>query len=54
MSFLEIGIIIILSYLAVYGIVNRICTCIEKCNMTTSYASTVVSQEKNEKEESNK
>lgn len=39
-SMIDICILIILSWLCVYSIVNRICTCVENKNMAKAYEAT--------------
>ena len=34
LDYLSIGLIIFLSYLIVYSLINRICVCIERCSVT--------------------
>ena len=33
MNSMELGILLIMVYIGVYGIVNRICSCFEMCSM---------------------
>ena len=37
MNSIELGILIILVYLCVYALINRICKCVEYCAMARSY-----------------
>ena len=47
----QIGILMVLGFIMIYLLVDRICMCVERCNMASSYASTVTNgSEKNEKE----
>lgn len=42
----ELAIVLIIAYIGVFGIINRICTCVERCHMTDNYSNTVVPGEK--------
>lgn len=37
MSSFEIGLLVVVSYICVFSIVNRICTCIENCVRAKAY-----------------
>ena len=34
---LQIGLLIVLTYVCVYGVINRICKCIENCSMSKAF-----------------
>lgn len=38
MSSFEIGILLVIGYIAVFGIINRICSCFEKCAVAKAMA----------------
>ena len=51
MNFLESVIIVILSYLCVYTLVDRICKAVEHCATAKSFSSTMAGAANNKKEE---
>lgn len=50
MSFFEILLTIIIVYACSYGIVNRICSCIETCKSSEAYKEVLISGKDNNKE----
>ena len=44
MSSFEIGLLVVVSYICVFSIVNRICTCIENCAMAKAHGKAVNSK----------
>lgn len=54
MSFFQLIILIVITYICVYSILDRICTCREKCSLAKSYEAYVASCEKKETKGENK
>lgn len=50
-NMLEISLIIVLIFIAVYGVVSRICKCVETCTTTKAMATTYVKTQQNKEDE---